>query len=44
MFTLTHLDTPPPESLKSQVLQMVVDYLGDISPVSLQPSNPLYQL
>lgn len=44
MFTLAHLDTPPPESLKSQVLQMVVDYLGDISPVSLTPSNPLYQL
>ena len=44
MFTLTHLDTPPPESLKSQVLQMVVDYLSDISPVSLPPSNPLYQL
>ena len=44
MFTLSHLDTPPPELLKSQVLQMVVDYLGDISPVSLQPSNPLYQL
>jgi GNAT superfamily N-acetyltransferase len=44
MFTLVHLDTPPPESLKSQVLQMVVDYLGDISPVSLAPSNPLYQL
>jgi ribosomal protein S18 acetylase RimI-like enzyme len=44
MFTLTHLNTPPPESMKSQVLQMVVDYLGDISPVSLPPSNPLYQL
>ncbi|CAM5604495.1 GNAT family N-acetyltransferase OS=Stutzerimonas stutzeri OX=316 GN=CXK95_18325 PE=4 SV=1 [Stutzerimonas stutzeri] len=44
MFTLTHLDTPPPESLKGQLLQMVVDYLGDISPVSLTPSNPLYQL
>lgn len=44
MFTLIHLDTPPPESMKSQVLQMVVDYLGDISPVSLTPSNPLYQL
>ena len=44
MFTLTHLDTPPPESMKSQVLQMVVDYLSDISPVSLTPSNPLYQL
>ncbi|MEK0362532.1 GNAT family N-acetyltransferase [Pseudomonas sp. CBC3] len=44
MFTLTHLNTPPPESMKSQVLQMVVDYLADISPVSLTPSNPLYQL
>lgn len=44
MFTLTHLDTPPPESMKSQVLQMVVDYLSDISPVSLTASNPLYQL
>lgn len=44
MFTLMHLDTPPPESLKSQVLQMVVDYFSDISPVSLTPSNPLYQL
>src|SRR5690606_10715500 len=44
MFTLAHLDTPPPESMKAQVLQMVVDYLGDISPVSLTPSNPLYQL
>lgn len=44
MFTLVHLDTPPPESLKSQVLQMVVDYLSDISPVSLPTSNPLYQL
>lgn len=44
MFTLAHLDTPPPESLKNQVLQMVVDYFSDISPVSLTPSNPLYQL
>ncbi len=44
MFTLTHLNTPPPESLKSQVLQMVVDYFSDISPVPLAPSNPLYQL
>lgn len=44
MFTLVHLNTPPPESLKNQVLQMVVDYFSDISPVSLTPSNPLYQL
>ena len=44
MFTLVHLTTPPPESLKSQVLQMVVDCFSDISPVALTPSNPLYQL
>ncbi|MWV17950.1 GNAT family N-acetyltransferase [Pseudomonas sp. L-22-4S-12] len=44
MFTLVQLDNPPPESLKSQILQMVVDYFSDISPVSLTPSNPLYQL
>lgn len=44
MFTLTTLDTSPPESLKSQVLQMVVDYFSDISPVPLTPSNPLFQL
>ena len=44
MFTLVQLDNPPPEALKSQVLQMVVDYLGDISPLSLTPDNPLYQL
>lgn len=44
MFTLAHLDTPPPESLKSQVLQRVVDYFSDISPVPLTSDNPLYQL
>lgn len=44
MFTLVTLDAPPPESLKNQVLQMVVDYFSDISPVPLTPSNPLYQL
>ena len=44
MFTLASLDTSPPESLKSQVLQMVVDYFSDISPVPLTPSNPLFQL
>ncbi|QRY77315.1 GNAT family N-acetyltransferase [Pseudomonas sp. PDNC002] len=44
MFTLVNLDTSPPESLKSQVLQMVVDYFSDVSPVPLTPSNPLFQL
>lgn len=44
MFTLVYLSSPPPESLKNQVLQMVVDYFGDVSAVPLLPSNPLYQL
>lgn len=44
MFTLAHLSNPPPESLKNQVLQMVVDYFGDVSAVPLLPSNPLFQL
>ncbi len=44
MFTLAHLSSPPPESLKSQVQQMVVDYFADVSAVPLLPSNPLYQL
>ncbi|KPA90206.1 Acetyltransferase (GNAT) domain [Pseudomonas asplenii] len=44
MFTLTRLQTPPPESIKSQILQMVVDYFTDISQVALPPSNPLYNL
>ncbi|WP_339487747.1 GNAT family N-acetyltransferase [Pseudomonas sp. EL_65y_Pfl2_R95] len=44
MFTLVHLEASPPESLNTQVLQLVVDYFSDISPVPLTPSNPLYQL
>ncbi len=40
MFTLPHLDTPSPESMKTQVLQMVVAYLGDISAGSRRPGNP----
>jgi hypothetical protein len=44
MFTLAQLNTPPPEALKSQAVQMVVDYFSGISPVSLTPSNPLYPL
>lgn len=42
MFTL--YQSPPPEAIKSQILQMVVDYLSDISLVALTPSNPLFQL
>lgn len=43
-FTLAQLDTPPSESLKDQVLQMVVGCFSDISPVPLTPSNLLYPL
>jgi hypothetical protein len=40
MLTLAQLNSPPPEALKSQVLQMVVDYLSDISHVGrVQPAH-----
>lgn len=44
MPVITLLQTPPDEPIKSQILQMVVDYLTDISSVALPPSNPLYSL
>lgn len=44
MSTITLFETPPPEPVKSQILQMVVDYLTDISMVAIAPSNPLYNL
>ncbi len=44
MSTITLLQTPPAEPIKSQILQMVVDYLTDISMVAIAPSNPLYNL
>jgi len=44
MSTITLFQTPPPEAIKSQILQMVVDYLTDISMVAIAPSNPLYNL
>jgi ribosomal protein S18 acetylase RimI-like enzyme len=44
MSTITLFQTPPPEPIKSQILQMVVDYLTDISMVAIAPSNPLYNL
>jgi GNAT superfamily N-acetyltransferase len=44
MPALTHFVAPPEESIKSQILQMVVDYLSDISAVGIPPSNPLYNL
>ncbi|ROL69338.1 GNAT family N-acetyltransferase [Pseudomonas chlororaphis] len=44
MPTISLLHTPPSEPLKSQLLQMVVDYVSDISAVAIAPSNPLYPL
>lgn len=44
MCTISLFQTPPPESVNSQILQMVVDYLSDISLLAITPSNPLYSL
>lgn len=44
MFTVTHFTTTPPEFIKSQIMQMVVDYVTDISMVGILPQNPLYNL
>lgn len=44
MFTLTHYTSQCPEPVNSQILQMVVDYLTDISSVALPPSNLLYNI
>ena len=44
MFTITRLENTPPESIDSQIMQMVIDYVTDISMVGIAPSNPLYPL
>ncbi|KMT54339.1 GNAT family N-acetyltransferase [Pseudomonas fildesensis] len=44
MFSLTRYTTPCPEPINSQILQMVVDNLTDISSVALAPSNLLYNI
>ena len=44
MFTLSHFDTPCPETVTDQILQLVVDNLTDISSVALPPSNPLFAI
>ena len=41
---ITHYKTPCPESVNSQILQMVVDNLTDISMVAIAPSNLLYNV
>ena len=39
-----HVVAPPEEATKSQVLQLVVDNLTDISAIGITASNPLYNL
>lgn len=43
-FTISRLESIPPESIQNQIMQMVVDYTRDISMVAITPSNPLYAL
>lgn len=44
MSLIHHSSSTLPEETRSQLLQMVVDYLTDISSLGITPSNPLYQL
>ena len=44
MTTLTHFDTPVSEPINSQILQLVVDHLSDISAMEIAPSNLLYSI
>lgn len=44
MTILTHFDTPCSEPINSQILQMVVDHLTDISAMEIAPSNLLYSI
>ncbi|AZF32525.1 Acetyltransferase, GNAT family [Pseudomonas sp. R4-35-07] len=44
MFSLTRYTMPCPEPINSQILQLVVDNLTDISSVALAPSNLLYNI
>ncbi|TKK25001.1 GNAT family N-acetyltransferase [Pseudomonas sp. CFBP13528] len=44
MFSLTRYTTACPEPINSQILQLAVDNLTDISSVALAPSNLLYNI
>ena len=44
MSSITLFQAPPTEAIQSQIQQMVVDYITDISAVAIAPSNPLYNL
>ncbi|MCX2901294.1 GNAT family N-acetyltransferase [Pseudomonas mandelii] len=41
---ISHFKTPCPEHLTSQILQLVVDNLTDISMIAIPPSNLLYNV
>ena len=41
---LTHFNTPVSEPINSQILQLVVDHLSDISAMEIAPSNLLYSI
>ncbi|VVO36075.1 GNAT family N-acetyltransferase [Pseudomonas fluorescens] len=41
---ISHFETQCPEHINNQILQMVVDYLTDISMVAIAPSNLLYNV
>jgi ribosomal protein S18 acetylase RimI-like enzyme len=41
---ISHFKTPCPEHINSQILQMVVDNLTEISAVAIPPSNLLYNV
>lgn len=44
MPSISLFHTPPSETIKSQVQQLVIDDLSELSQVAIVPSNPLYQL
>ena len=44
MTTLSHYDSPVSEPINSQILQLVVDHLSDISAMEIAPSNLLYSI
>ncbi|MDO7911556.1 GNAT family N-acetyltransferase [Pseudomonas sp. 22-AL-CL-001] len=44
MFILSRLDGMPPESFQSQIRQLVIDHVGEVSSVAIAPSNTLYPL
>lgn len=44
MFILRRLDGVPPESFQSQIRQLVIDHVGQLSSVAITQDNPLYPL